>query len=71
MLQDVPGTLAVDIRNRTGYLDVGSFQHLLEPVQFTVTFPDNYQGWKQYGYEILWGFALEYEEGRNVGGCSY
>ena len=40
MLQDVPGTLAVDIRNRTGYLDVGSFQHLLEPVQFTVAFPD-------------------------------
>jgi hypothetical protein len=40
VLQDVPGTLAVDIRNRTGYLDIGSFQHLLEPVQFTAAFPD-------------------------------
>ena len=34
MFQDVPRALAIDIPDGPGYLDIGSFQHLLEPVEF-------------------------------------
>ena len=40
VFQDVPRALAVDIRNCAGNFDVGTLQHFLEPVQFTVTLPN-------------------------------
>ena len=38
ILQDAAGAFAIDVRYGPGQLDVGSFQHLLEPVQFSGTF---------------------------------